>query len=118
MADLGTLGGDLSYAYGINSSGQVVGYAYTADDTAPHAFLYSNGSMTDLNSLIDSGSGWALRDAEAINDLGQIVGYGASPSGLTHAFLLTPIPEPGTLSLVALGTLALLRRAFNLRRAA
>jgi len=27
----------------------------------------------------------------AINDAGQIVGYGSNPSSATHAFLLTPI---------------------------
>src|SRR5262245_46099063 len=53
VTDLGTLGGTASYAYGINSAGQVVGYAYTSDNAATiHAFLYQDGvGMKDLGTL-------------------------------------------------------------------
>lgn len=54
-----------SYATGINSAGQVVGYC------EPHpggAFLYGNGNLTDLNNLLAAGSGWTLDSAYAIND--------------------------------------------------
>src|ERR1017187_591319 len=49
------LGGSLSFATGINNSGQVVGYssltpgAFTA--VTSHAFLYSGGAMHDLGTL-------------------------------------------------------------------
>jgi probable HAF family extracellular repeat protein len=49
--------------------------------------------MSDLNDLIESGSGWTLSQAWGINDNGQIVGFGQSPSLQTHAFLLTPRPS-------------------------
>jgi len=39
-----------SCAFGINSSAQVVGVSYTSGDNG-HAFLYSNGSMIDLNGF-------------------------------------------------------------------
>ena len=39
IIDLGTLGGDYSYAYGINDSGQIVGWASTSSGYG-HAFLY------------------------------------------------------------------------------
>ena len=51
MVDLGTLGGTLSEAYGINDSGQVVGGAYAASNYALHAFLCSGGVMQDLGAL-------------------------------------------------------------------
>jgi hypothetical protein len=44
--------------------------------------------MTDLNSLIPPDSGWDLVSAVAVNDIGQIAGYGFHYR--THAFLLTP----------------------------
>lgn len=88
--DIGTLGGPFSYGNAINSSGQIVGYSYTSDfynsansSYAPHAFLYSAGSMTDLGTL-----GGVTSIANAINDSGQIVG-GSNILGDTslYAFL-------------------------------
>jgi probable HAF family extracellular repeat protein len=67
LADLGSLGGGDSYAYGINNSGQVAGYSYFSGTT--HAFLCGGGRMTDLGTL--SGS-WS--QAYAINNNGQVVG--------------------------------------------
>ena len=106
--DLGTLGGDRSAALAINNSGQIVG-------GSGHAFLYSNGTMTDLNSLLIT-PGWTLTGAEAINDNGWIVGQGINPAGETHAFLLTPVPEPSTLALLLTGTIALLGYAWLRRK--
>lgn len=103
MIDLTTLGGVESIAYAINDSGQVVG------DSDGHAFLYDETEgMLDLNDLIASGSGWELNYAYDINSLGQIVGYGMIGEE-EHAFLITPVPEPGTMLLFGLGG-ALLRR--------
>ena len=46
-------------------------------------------NMQDLNALIPSGSGWVLRNATAINNAGQIVGWG-DVGAESHGFLLTP----------------------------
>ena len=40
------------------------------------AFLWRNGVMTDLNTLLPAASGWLLQVATSISDGGQIVGYG------------------------------------------
>jgi probable HAF family extracellular repeat protein len=95
---------DGSWAKGINNSGQVVGW----NDTG--LYLYSGGKLKYLNPLIDSSSGWTFQNVQAINDLGQIVGWGTNPAGQSDAYLLTPTPEPATLSLLALGGLTLLKR--------
>jgi probable HAF family extracellular repeat protein len=87
MTDLGTLGGIESYGDGINDLGQVVGNSYTASNKV-HAFLYSGGGMMDLNSILSPASGWELSSANAINDAGQIVGFGVH-DGQEHAFLLS-----------------------------
>jgi probable HAF family extracellular repeat protein len=85
MHDLGTLPGTSSSGgSGINRYGQIVGLS----DLSP--FLYSHGAMLDLSHLIPPNSGWILREAAAINDRGQIAGFG-DHNGETHAFLLTPI---------------------------
>ncbi|MCH9023676.1 MAG: PEP-CTERM sorting domain-containing protein, partial [Planctomycetes bacterium] len=51
-----------------------------------------------------------LSQAKGISADGlTIVGWGRNPSGNSEAWIAT-IPEPATLSLLALGSLALLRR--------
>lgn len=90
IRDLGTLpGGTYSVAFGINDSDEVVGYGNTSNN-APHAFLWTQAAgMRDLNSLIPANSGWVLINANAINRLGQITGYGTF-KGYNHGFLLSP----------------------------
>lgn len=113
MHDLGSLEGDSGHSagWGINNSGQIVGYSSIPNMiNVTHAFVYDDVSgMLDLNNLISPDSGWVLSNALDINSHGQIVGGGLF-NGQQHAYLLTPIPEPATLSLLALGGLALLRK--------
>jgi probable HAF family extracellular repeat protein len=115
-SDLGTLGGSNSFALSINALGQAVGQANLYGDAVQHAFFADvTGPLVDLNTLIDPASGWMLSYADGINDSGQIAGTGTI-GGQTHAFLLTPTPEPAGLSLLALGGMAVFRR--NRRRSA
>jgi probable HAF family extracellular repeat protein len=102
MADLGTFpGGSYSRAIGINDLGQIVG---TSDDgTGPsRPFLLDGGVMTDLNDLLTPGSPWLLSDVIAINDHGQILCAGRTSSVLSHAIVLTPVPEPASLVLLGI----------------
>ncbi len=93
LVDLGTIGPPQnrnSRANAINLHGQIVGWSEIDDnDDVKHAFLYKDGTMTDLNSLLPPGSGWVLTEATGINRFGQIVGTGML-AGFPHAFLLNP----------------------------
>jgi probable HAF family extracellular repeat protein len=103
MTNLGDLpgGSDISYAWGINNAGQVVGYSGAATGSA---FLWQNGVMTALSTVVGvAGTGWSLIEALAINDAGQIVGYGISPLGESHGFILTPVPEPEVYLMMGVG---------------
>jgi probable HAF family extracellular repeat protein len=111
MKDLGAFSFS-SNGTAINNGGQVVG---SSDYIA---FVYTPESgMVDLNSLIDPRLGWALGVAWDNNDAGQIVGWGFIDKE-QHAFLMTPVPEPGALCLLGLGFVSLGRRrtrTFGLR---
>lgn len=80
LRDLGPLGINGSVR-AINNQGEIVGR------TDSGAFLYSNGKLLELNSLIPPGSNWHLVEATGINDKGQIVGNGQY-QGQYRAFLL------------------------------
>ena len=118
MQDIGNLGGSTTISYGINESDQVVGYSTTGDGY-DHAFIWdSQNGMRDLNDLVSDTAGFTLQYARAINNSGQIVGYG-DYNGQTRAFLLTPtvVPEPISSTLFIVGGASLgLRRFWRKRR--
>lgn len=98
MTDLGTVPGinpleGLSSAWGINSKTQIVGNSATCDYSVLDAFLWEDGSMVDLNTLISPGSPLHLALPVYISDLGEIAGLGFFPNGDVHTFLLIPCDE-------------------------
>ncbi len=83
--DLGTLGGMLGRATGINSSGVIVGHSAVSTGRT-HAFAYTPGvGFTDLGTL-----GGTDSSAKAINNAGQIIGGSFDANGNYHRFLYTP----------------------------
>jgi probable HAF family extracellular repeat protein len=88
----------LCFTLGINEPGQVVG-GYSVPfggECCTSALLYENGTLSNLNALIPANSGWTLQAATAINDRGQIAGFGVI-NGETHAFRLDPPMSPADL---------------------
>jgi probable HAF family extracellular repeat protein len=93
MQDLGTLPGDVySAGLDINERGDVVDASIDGNPASgnPRAYLRQNGVMTDLNTLILVDSPLYLLTAFAINDVGEIAGFGVSSTGNVHGFLATP----------------------------
>lgn len=99
MVDLGTFGGSTSIAFDINSHGDIVGFS----DIFPSiswgrvsiyslGFLYKDGAMIDLNSLIAPSSSWIIIEGKAINDFGQVVALGIR-GRKDRLVLLTPIDQ-------------------------
>ena len=103
VRDLGTLARS-SGAVDINALGQIVGWS-GGDNSWPtsHGFLWDDGVLYDLNNLVSLPDGQWLGIAFAINDIGQIVSESYDSAGNVHAVLLTPVPEPMTLLVMAGG---------------
>lgn len=88
MRQLPPLAGDSNnWAWGINARGQVVGQSFGAG-----AFLYQDGEMMDLNSLVQPDSSLNLLLANDVNERGEIVGYALNTNtGAIVAFLAVPL---------------------------
>lgn len=90
----------------INESGVVVA-SVSFEGGGTRAAVWKDGAMTDLNTLLAGPRPPCVLDqAVAINDGGQI-GTVCYVGNDQHVFLLTPVPEPGALTLFAAGLLAL-----------
>lgn len=104
-----------SRALGINEAGTIVGVSQGTG-----AFIYDSnlGGLQDLTSLLHSDfAGWTILAAEDINNKNQIIGVGTF-GGQQRAVILTVVPEPSSLLLLALpaATVSLRRRRECTRR--
>jgi probable HAF family extracellular repeat protein len=84
------LPGDVdSFAGGINDEGQVVGESCDASGNC-RGYLWQNGSMTDLNTLVPPNKNLNVLFGGNINDWGEIVGATVNEQGIESAVLLIP----------------------------
>lgn len=81
---LGSLGGEFTWALSVNDQSQVVGYGKTPDGL-DHAFLWENGQILDLGTLCVNNEIESL--ATDINNQGQAVGWSETTNGNVHLFL-------------------------------
>jgi probable HAF family extracellular repeat protein len=85
ITDLGTLGGNASFASAVNTTGAVTGYSKIDTSSTTHVFLWTAaGGMQDLGTL-----GGTFGIGTAINSSGNIVGSAGLADNTDHAFLWT-----------------------------
>ncbi len=85
MTDLGTLGGPISKAYGINDSTVIVGTSHLGAEGPTHAYRWDDNATPKMNDLGTFGGDNSV--ARAINVAGTIVGDAQTTNGESRAFL-------------------------------
>lgn len=95
--DLGGVAGAFSTTgMDINNDGAVVGNSFGA--AGAHGFLYRDGRFDTLEALLP-GAGWVFLGASAINDRGDIAGFGIPPDTTqVHGFVLLTARTPEELA--------------------
>ncbi len=101
LTPIGSLGGGGTNASALNNVGDVVGCSLAVINGSPTArgFVYRNGLMMDIGSLVSGGSSCA----NDINDSGQITGFSATATGEQRGFIyqngtMTSLGDLGTSS--------------------
>jgi len=82
------------HALGINNAHDIVGSLEPSERGRPHGFLWHEGVLTELNTLVPAGP-YQIEVAYRINDRGQIlcsgVGQPVTGQGSQHVLLLNPV---------------------------
>jgi probable HAF family extracellular repeat protein len=88
------------HAQAINDSGQVVGRIPNTSG-GYDAAIWQNGTVTDLNTLYAGilPAGFTLNNATAIDDQGDIAGYGTDAANNTNQAFVIYAPTPGDANL-------------------
>jgi uncharacterized membrane protein len=96
-----------AYAGDINDDGVIVGTMRAGGAVSNyHGWVYIDGVVTNLNTLIATGSGLHIAFANAINNAGQIAATAFDAQGRYHAVLLTRTDGPPPTPAVSIGDVA------------
>ncbi|MFT5521865.1 MAG: hypothetical protein ACI9IA_002471, partial [Enterobacterales bacterium] len=80
----------------INNNNQVVGIAQlslaTVNGNTAFLYDYNDGTLINLNDMVDCSLNWDLYNATAINDNGVITGTGVF-DGAARSFMLVPTTD-------------------------
>jgi hypothetical protein len=96
----------LTQFLGVNDNGEAVGY-YQTNGGSQHGFLFNLATDTysfldEPNALPGTGAG-SITQITGINNAGEITGFYLDADGMMHGFFATPVPEPASATLLALG---------------
>ena len=113
-------GSNHTEARGINDAGDVVGFfnEQRRDPATGENLLFAHGFLWTGDRYVTLDVGDSIdTQSYGLNDRGQIVGAFVNAEGGSQGFVATPVPEPGTLTLLSIGLVAPLwygwRRANN-----
>ena len=108
----------VAFAGDINEAGVVVGSMRAGGGLSNfHGWVYVDGAVTNLNTLIPAGTGLHIAYANAINNNGQIAATAFDAQGHYHAVLLTPGAGAPPTPTVSIGDVAVTEGASGTRSA-
>ncbi|MBI1931307.1 MAG: hypothetical protein HYS24_02070 [Ignavibacteriales bacterium] len=87
VQNIQTLPGNSSIARAVNNADQVVGEIQTP--AGWRGFIWENGAMQLLDSLVHPDSGWVIERAVDINDLGDILALGKKNNIASYVILIS-----------------------------
>lgn len=101
---------ELTQFLGINDQNEAVGY-YQTNNGSQFGFLFN--TQTNTYSFLDDPlaapvNGVQITQITGINDKGDLSGFFVDANGIQRGFLATPVPEPGSLTLLTGGAVSLL----------
>jgi uncharacterized membrane protein len=116
-------GDDAGYAFDLNEAGQIVGQSKDSVSGRFRATLWDSGIAYDLQPLLPApaGGAWLSTNASSITDAGEIlitgqIRFAVFPGQYVdeyHAMVISPVPEPSFLGVLAIVGFAAISRRRN-----